>query len=224
MHEPPYRRQPSDDFSLWDFIRRAPRAHFGRFVFYSALIQVGGGATTPFLDWYLLRQLGYSTMDFAGLFTVQMLALYGFSPLVGRIGDRVGSKRVLGAGGLALVAVPPLLMVSTGWPYLLAVQVLDGAAWAAFSISAANYVYDIVTPAKRARCIAYYTLFTALSAAAGLFAFAAVAQFVRVPLTLAGATIAQPYVLILLCVMAVRLAANVLLLRSFREWRLAPAA
>ena len=49
MHEPPYRRQPSDHFSLLDFIRRAPRAHFGRFVCYCTALNLPAAAPPPSL-------------------------------------------------------------------------------------------------------------------------------------------------------------------------------
>ena len=155
MCEPQYRRRSSDDFSLWQFIRRAPQANFGRFVFYCALLRMGGWVVGPFFNWYLLDQLGYSTLSFAMIGTVHLIAYHSVQPFAGRLADRVGSKRVLALGGIGVVGIPILLLFSDNLYYLMAVMLYDGACWGSFDMAAANYLFDIVTPGKRARCTAY---------------------------------------------------------------------
>ncbi len=220
IHEPPYHRQPSDDFSLLDFIRRAPRAHFGRFVFYNTLIQFSGGVIGPFFAWYLLGQLNLTTFQFAQIGTVQMLVLFGCQPLWGRLADRVGNKRILSIGGIGVIGIPVLLLGSDNFYYLLAVQVYDGLTWSAYNIAATNYFFDIVTPAKRARCTAYNSLFVTTGAVLGIFVGATIMQFVPRNLAVWGATIAHPFTVVLIVSAVLRLMPNLFLLHSFREWRL----
>jgi hypothetical protein len=78
----------------------------------------------------------------------------------------------------------------------------------------------VVSPPKRARCAAAYNLFINVGATLGNFGGALVGQFMPLPLGLAGITLSRPFAAILVCAAAVRLLANVLLLRTFDEFRL----
>jgi MFS family permease len=220
VHEPPYRHQQADRFTLLDFIRRAPRAHFGRFVFYGTLMNVGVGAVLPFLPWFWLDQLGFSPAAFATVMTANLLAGVLSQPVWGRLVDRLGSKRVLAIGGLSMIAAPLLLLAGRGFGSYLLIMVYDGVAYAAFTSATATYLYDVVTPGKRARCAAYNTLFTSAGLLAGSFGAALLGQLTPLPLRLAGFSIGQPFVLMLLASALVRLLANVLLLSTFEEFRL----
>ena len=46
--------------------------------------------------------------------------------------------------------------------YLLAIQVLAGFSWAGFSLSSANYLYDLVPPAKRVTYLAVHNVLAAV--------------------------------------------------------------
>jgi len=220
MHEPPYVRAPSDDFSLLDFLRRAPRANFGRFVFYCALISLSGGVVGPFFGWYLLRQLGLEPREFAVIGTVQMLAALAAQPLWGRLADRAGNKRVLTIGGIGVIGIPVLLLLGSSFPYLLVVQAYDGIIWAAFDIAASNYFFDIVTPAKRVRCTAYHSLIVTTGTTLGVLIGVMIMQFVPDGAVIWGRTMEHPFTLVLMTAALLRVVPNVVLLRSFREWRL----
>jgi MFS family permease len=221
IHEPTYRHEPADRFTLLQFLRRAPSAHFGRFVFYVGLLWVGIGAVLPYLAWYLLNERKFSPGEFATVTTAGLLSNVLSQPLWGRLNDRFGSKRVLAIGGLGMVASPLLLLACTHvWQFVLAVA-YDGVAMAAFNIAAGNYLFDAVTPAKRARCTAYNALFVALGTAVGNFGGALLAQYGPVPLGAGGLVLTHPFSLVLLASAAVRLLANLLLLGSFAEFRLA---
>ena len=220
VYEPEYRRHPSDRFSLLDFIRRAPKAHFGRFVFYCMLVNMGLGFMAPFVGWYLLDQLRFSTGEFALILAASMALSVASQPLWGRLADRIGNKRVLGIGGIGLVAVPLLVVPCQSLWQFIAVMGYEGIALGAFTIAVGNYIYDVVTPPKRARCVAYYNLFIALGTMLGAFLSALVGQFTPLPLAVAGVTVAQPFTLMLLGSALIRLLPNLLLLGSFDEFRL----
>lgn len=220
VHEPEYQRTPSDHFTLLEFIRRAPRAHFGRFVIYCMLIHLGFGLNGPYLGWYLLDQLKFSTGQFALIITTGMVAAVVSQPLWGRLADRFGSKQVLAIGGNAIVFIPLLLLLcSKPWHFVLA-MIYDGVAGAAFSIAVGNYFYDVVTPPKRARCVAYNTLFLAVGGLVGAFGGAFIAELAPMPLAVGNVRIAHPFALLLICSAVVRLLASLLLLSTFQEFRL----
>jgi MFS family permease len=220
IHEPPYRPQAADRFSLLEFIRRAPRAHFGRFVFYSTIMNVGVGAVTPFLPWFWFDQRHFSPAAFATVMTANLLAGVLSQPWWGRLIDRLGSKRVLGIGGIGMVLSPPLLLLCDSFWSFAAIMAYDGIVYAAFTTTVGTYLYDVVTPPKRVRCAAYNNLFMGAGTLVGSFGAAALGQFVPLPLNVGGMAIMQPFTLMLLASAVVRLLANVLLLGSFEEFRL----
>ena len=220
MHEPPYQRHPSDHFTLLDFIRRAPRAHFGRFVFYCMGLNAGVGFIGPFFFWYILAELHFSPLAFAAIGAINWLANYGSSIVWGHVADRVGNKRVLAIGGIGLALVPLLLLVSDHFWWFAIAQAYDGIVTSAFSIASANYLFDVVTVPKRARCSAYNALFGAAGTAVGTFGAALVATCTPLPLHVAGVTIGHPFVLLCLGSALLRLLPSLLLLGSFQEFRL----
>ncbi len=224
VYDPEYHRAASDHFTLLDFLRRAPRAHFGRFVFYCMLMYVGIGAVAPFLAWYLLDQRAFSPAAYGTVMTAALLANYGSQPLWGRLLDRAGSKRVLAIGGLGLVLVPVLLLGCRElWHFALA-QLYEGIVTAAFTMAMANYYYDVVTPPKRARCYAYLMLFVSLGSVAGNFIGAGLGEWIPLPLGVGQFRVTQPFALMLVVSTVLRLAANLLLLGSFAEFRLSRPA
>ncbi len=220
MHEPPYRRAASDHFTLMDFIRRAPRAHFGRFVFYCTWLNAGIGAFAPFLAWYILGELRYSPLVFAWIGTANLSACYLATYVWGRLLDRLGSKRILAIGGIGLAVMPVLLLLSDHIAWLAVVQVFDGIVTAAFGLAAFNYIFDVVTPPKRARCAAYYALFVSTGLALGMFVGAATLLWAPVPLTLGGWSLSHPFQMLLIVSAVLRLLPNLLLLGTFQEFRL----
>ncbi len=218
--EVPYHRQQSDQFTLWQFIRRLPQAHYGRFVLYVMFMQIGAGFLMPFLSWQILDQLDFSPAAFATIMCATLVINYATQPLWGRLLDRIGSKRVLSIGGVGLIGVPLLLLLcSEPWHFVLA-QLVDGVLLAAFQVAVGNYFYDVVTPPKRARCGAYGSMFNALGMAMGAFAGAAVGTLVPLPLDVGAVVISSPFTLMVLGAVAARLLPNLLLLRSFDEFRL----
>jgi len=220
VHEPEYRRTPADRFTFLEFIRRAPRAHFGRFVFYCTLINAAFGLTGPFFAWYLLDQLRFGPTRFAVVVTASLLCNVATQPLWGRLVDRIGSKRVIAMGGVAIAFWPLLILACRDFWHFVAVMCYDGISTAAYSIAVGNYFYDVVTPPKRARCVAYYTLFIGVGSAVGSFGGAALGLLTPLPLHLPGLTLDHPYSVLLAASTIVRLLTNALLLGTFEEFRL----
>jgi MFS family permease len=49
-------------------------------------------------------------------------------------------------------------LISDHLIFLVFIQLYSGFFWSGFNLAAANFVFDAVTPAKRARCIAYQAI------------------------------------------------------------------
>ena len=156
--DPPYQISAHDRFSFADFLGRMPYSNFARFVIFVSLLNAAVWVSAPYFSVYMLRDLGFSYTQFtilgAALVLAQILTLQNWGFLV----DRFGSKRILAVSAKGVALVPFLWVVSSEVWYLILVQLAAGVAWAGFNLAVSTFLFDAVTPPKRARCVAYQSL------------------------------------------------------------------
>lgn len=58
--------------------------------------------------------------------------------------------------------LPILWLFSSNYFYILFLMILSGLAWAGWALATGNFIFDAVTPQKRARCSAYLNFFACL--------------------------------------------------------------
>ena len=159
MHEPAFRPSPRDRFSIVDFVRRAPKSNFARFVGFVSLVLFGAHIGGPFIDLWQIRDLGFDDMEYAVSLSVAALAQILTLQSWGRIGDRFGNRKILVLTSVLMPAVPLIWCLGGSFAWVLVCQAVAGTVWAGFNLASANFLFDAVTPGKRARCVAYYNLF-----------------------------------------------------------------
>ena len=160
MMEPGYIVRPQDHFTLWDFIKRSPKSNFARFVFYIGLMNLAAQIISPFVPVYILRELKFTYAQFTLTSLTLIIAQFLTMRYWGKLCDRFGSKKILSITAWLVSFVPILWLLSSNFYWiLLIVQIFTGFAWGGFSLSSSNFIFDAVSPPKRARCVAYYSLF-----------------------------------------------------------------
>lgn len=132
-----------------------------RFSVFFASMQFAVAIASPFFTLYMLRDLEFSYLAFmvnsAVSVCVQFLTLNRW----GRLSDLFGNRLILFTTGSIIPFLPSLWLVSTNYYYLLGVQALSGLAWAGFSLSASNFVFDLTPPARRATLMAAHNVLAA---------------------------------------------------------------
>ncbi len=121
-----------------------------RFSLYFVLMQAAVGVSAPFFAVYMLEDLRFSYLQFMANTGMSVLVQFLTLGYWGRIGDLMGNRLVLLTTGLILPLLPAAWLISGEFWYLMAVQVVSGFAWAGFSLSASNILYDLVPREKRA--------------------------------------------------------------------------
>jgi MFS family permease len=76
----------------------------------------------------------------------------------GRISDIFGNRRILATTGMIIPLMPLLWTFSSNYWYLLCAQVISGLTWAGFSLSASNFLYDLVAREKRTTYLAIHNM------------------------------------------------------------------
>lgn len=167
MTEPEYVVKREDYFSLWDFLRRSPKSNFARFVFYIALISMAVAISGPFFTLYILRDLKFSYAEFTIINAVNVIAQFLVMRYWGRLCDRYGNRRILSFTGWLISFVPILWLLSSNFYAIIIYQICAGLVWSGFNLAVGNFIFDAVSPPKRARCVAYFSLLTNIGVSLG---------------------------------------------------------
>jgi MFS family permease len=149
---------------LWRRLRGSPFVHFSVFF---AFMQFGVNIAAPFFTVYMLRDLRFSYLEFTVMSATSVLMQFLTLNRWGRVGDAFGNRYILVLTGLMIPLLPALWMLSTNYIYLLFVQAFAGLAWAGFSLSAGNYLFDLVPRARRATQMALHNVLASIGAFCG---------------------------------------------------------
>lgn len=138
--------------------RRLAQSNFARFSLFFALMQLSVAIASPYFSVYMLRDLEFSYAEFMANTGMSIFVQFLTLQQWGRISDVFGNRRILSATGVMLPLMPLLWMISTNFWYLLLVQALSGLSWAGFTLSASNFLYDLVARDRRATYMAVHNI------------------------------------------------------------------
>ncbi|MDH5612144.1 MAG: MFS transporter [Gammaproteobacteria bacterium] len=138
--------------------KQLKQSQFAGFSLYFALIQFSVALGSPFFSIYLLRDLGFSYVEFmactAATVFMQFLTLNRW----GLISDIFGNRIILSLCGSLIPFVPFFWLLSSNFYYLMVAQAFGGIIWAGFTLSASNFLYDLIPPNKRATYMAAHSV------------------------------------------------------------------
>ena len=168
-------------FSFWEFCKKAPGNNFGKFVIYVSLINMATAIAGPFFAVYMLEDLKFSYTTFMLINISSGIASFLVFPFLGKISDRYGNKELLKFGSILIPFLPILWLFSSSPIYLILLpQLFGGVGWAAFNLAASNFIYDSVTPQRRAICISYYNMINGAGIFIGATIGGILAQFLTI--------------------------------------------
>lgn len=221
MYESTYTVQKGDYFSFIDFIRRAPQSNFVRFVFYVAFFNFSMYIAAPFFAVYMLRDLKFNYLQFAIASNALIIGIIATISYWGKLADRFGNKKILTVTGYGVVLCPLLWLISTSPIYIYIIQFYAGVMWSGFGLSIGNFIFDAVTPPKRARCTAYFNVINGFAIFLGAMLGGFIAEIIPNTIYVFGLAITP--ISSLLFVFAIsgisRFIVNLLFLTRFKEVR-----
>lgn len=219
--ELPYRKVEGSYFSFFQFVRKSPKSNFAHFVYFQAMINFATQISSPFFIIYMLRDLGFSYIQYMiaqGTFVaIHFIAMRRWGPFA----DRYGNRIVLKMTAFMLPVLPILWLGSRHFWFIMIVQIVSGLTWGGWTLCSSNFIYDAVTPTKRARCAAYSNFFNSM----GIFAGALIGALLstRLPHSMGiGAvklTLFSPLEFLFLFSGLLRFAISAIFMRTVREVR-----
>jgi MFS family permease len=145
-------------FTFWQFIARARYSNFVKFVFFVSCMNFAASISGPYFAMYMLKDLALSYADYTMVVAMAVLAQFVVMRSWGAMSDQFGNRTILKVCGTLVAFNPMLWLISSNFWYVLCIQFYSGVFWAGFTLAAANFVFDAVTPPKRARCVAYQAI------------------------------------------------------------------
>lgn len=198
-------------FSFLQFIKKAPRNNFGKFAIYTALLYFGVQLAGPFFAVYMLKDLGFDYLTYtlvnisSTIFSLLSMSLWG------KFSDKYGNRKTLAICGFIIPLLPIAWIFSKSPIYFMFVpQLIGGIGWAGFNLAASNFIYDAVTPSRRAICIAYFNLMVGIGVFLGGITGGFLAYFIKIDFM-------NPLLFIFLISGAVRFIATLIFLPKVKE-------
>lgn len=219
--DPAFRILPEQVFTFREFLRRSPQSNFAKFVFFIGAINFGVAFSAPYFALYMLRDLQFSYVEYTVVSATAMITQFLTFRYWGGLSDRFGNKKILNVCGWGVAVLPILWLFSAKIGYLLVIQTFGGFVWSGFSLASANFLFDAVTPPKRARCVAYLGLVNGCLLFLGSLAGGYAAIHLPKTFYIGSWTWTPPFILPVIFVISglIRVAASGMMLRKFKEVR-----
>lgn len=107
----------------------------GPVLIYLVLMQLAVQFAAPFFTPFMLEQLNFDYGGLVSLLTVSFVAKFTMLSIWAKYANRFGVNRLLLVAGILVVPMSGLWLVSDSFVWLLFVQFISGAAWAAYELA-----------------------------------------------------------------------------------------
>lgn len=203
------------------FLGETATPDFRHFLLFSGLMHFAVLISGPFFVVYLLRDLHWSYLQYAGWMASSISAQFLTLTPWGQIGDRYGNKTLLVITGLSVPLLPMGYLLSEQYLFLLIVNFFGGVIWAGLSLGLQNYVFDSLRPEERTRGVALANAMNAIGWGIGALTGSWLATITPAQLSLGPWMLAPASNLpFLFCLSgALRLVIALTLLKTFAEPR-----
>ncbi len=172
--------------SIREAVRTLPGSPFLRFSLFFALMQASVAIASPFFTLHMLRNLEFTYLEFMACSATAVLAQFLTLNAWGRISERSGNRLIFSVTGLIIQFLPVMWTVSENFWWILFLQALGGLSWAGFSLSAGNFIYDLLPDRRIAPYLAMHNVLMSFGVFTGAMVGAYVAIRLPTSLSLAG--------------------------------------
>lgn len=175
LQSEPYPIPPEMRFlSLSEQWHRFSRGRSGRLLLFAVGMQVGVFIAGPFFVPYMLKELKFEYHHYALLIGASYLAKFVLLPFWGRVAHVTGAHRLLWIGAIGLIPLSGGWTVSSNYFWLLALQLVAGAAWGAYELALVLLFFETIPESERTSLLTLYNVANSVALAVGSFIGAAI--------------------------------------------------
>jgi len=153
--------------SVLEFLRRFRHGREGRLLIYLLSVQAAAMVAGPYFTPYMLKVLKFPYGEYVILIGVAFATKVVALPHCGRLAHHFGARRLLWLGGVGIVPVAGLWLVSTNFYWLVFVQILAGLTWAGYELAMFLLFFETIDAAERTSVLTTFNLGNAMATVAG---------------------------------------------------------
>lgn len=154
----------------WELIGRIRRGGDGALLMYLLSVQVAVQISGPFFTPFMIRELEMSYAAYVALLGFAYLAKIVALPTLGRLARKAGTWRVLWLGGIGIIPVSAMWLVSDSFYFLAFVQIFGGFAWAAYELAMMLLFFETIHERERTSVLTLFNVGNALATVVGSLA------------------------------------------------------
>ncbi len=139
----------------------------GRLLMYMLAVQAAVQVSGPFFTPYMLGELRFNYREYLMLLGTSFLAKMLVLPFVGSLVHRFGGRTMLRIGGLGIIPMSALWLISDSFEFLLAVQVISGSFWAVYELTTFLLLFEHIDESERIGVLTTYNLLHAIMTVTG---------------------------------------------------------
>jgi MFS family permease len=178
-------KAPEIGMRQWlDSLHSSGAVHFSG---YFMLMNLSVAIASPFFAVYVLRDLGFSYLEFMFYAGTSVLVQFLTLSQWGRLADVFGNRLILTVTSVSIPIVPALWLLGSEFWYLLLIQCLAGVSWGGFSLSAGNILFEMLPRTQRVAYVAFHNVAAAAAVFVGAMLGAALAAWLPAGQALFGA-------------------------------------
>lgn len=156
-----------DVVSAAELIARFRNGSEGRLLIYLIAIQASVQVAGPYFTPFMIRQIKLPYASYALLIGISLLAKIAAFGFWGRVARRCGPHRLLWIGGLGVIPLAGLWLVSQSFVYLTFLQLVSGACWAAYELAMFLLLFDTIAERHRVSVLTAYNFANSTATVAG---------------------------------------------------------
>ncbi len=161
---PDYRVMP-----MAQVFRRGAGPHT-RLLAYLLSVAIAANLASPFFTPFMLGPLGLTYVQYMTLIAASFMAKIAMLPALGRLAQRFGADRLLWIGGIGIIPLAGVWVLSHSFWFLLAMQLIAGCAWAAYELATFLLVFETIPERERTSVLTAFNFANALAVVGGSLA------------------------------------------------------
>ncbi len=139
----------------------------GRLLLYIVCVQFGVWISGAYFTPYMREKLGFTYVDYAVLIAFSFVFKIMALPLCGRFAKRFGARRLLTLGGIGIIPLSGMWIISDNYIWLCVTQVTAGLMWAAYELAFLLLFFESIPAAERVSVLTFFNLLNSAALAAG---------------------------------------------------------
>lgn len=143
------------------FLRGPQAVSGGRLILYMLGVTVCVQVSGPFFTPYMLKGLGFDYLVYAGLLCCSFVGRVVAMPVIGRFAKKHGAAKLLWIGGLGIIPMSAVWVISPSPWFLIFVQFTSGVMWACYEMATMLLLLESIPSRERTSVL---TTQTALNA------------------------------------------------------------